>query len=138
MSEHPFMAMLRRQAEEETSAESPALPVWEAQLDTLRSLARATEANDRLFERGQIVRYIAPMGPLKNAADLCLMYWRALDAACLDDQMRIHNLDGVVLSHLDEVDCVVAIFDGTSVVFQVSSTALLEPDPRADRKRRAA
>lgn len=120
MSEHPFVAMLRQQAE---NNEPPQFPQWEAQLDTLREVhALVDDVFPQVFLRGDIVRHVAQTGPLVKVKPdgMCLMFWRMLDPEAVDDQRRIEVLNPAMLM----------IYDGSCIHFHLGSTALLKRDPR--------
>lgn len=105
---------------------SIAYPMEEAQIATLTELLRHARRAP-LLRHGDLVRYVGASGPLTAEArkNLVLMFWRDL-ADTPDDAIRREAAQPTEVATLPVIDCLVAIFDGRSLTFNVSCKQLLE------------
>ncbi len=126
--EHPLFSAIRTaMASDDSTDETPPLPMREAQVEFLRTIVKAAY-NRRKYILGDFVRYREGCGPLKGELKekLSLMFWRYLDDDNAADRYRIKQADDPELKMLPDLDCLIAVFLPSGLTFWLSSSILLE------------
>lgn len=128
MPRHPFADILESAMSVHVEQEPEfTFPFKEAQRERLIELAQHAAPDQRL-QRAEFVRYIVGSGPFKKEAreNMVLMFWRYLDFDNAADDLRLSHISGNEMGQLSNVDCLLVRYDGHSIVFDVSSSELLE------------
>ena len=100
-------------------------PMREAQLDTLLEVLSETNIK-RNFIKGDIVHFFGPSSPYtkESKQNLVFMFWRYLTDSP-QDIYRVKRCAGIELACYSSIDCLIALFDGRNVRFEISSSELL-------------